>query len=73
MFYSAPLYWTLCIFTMVMINSWVKENEAKEANQRLNRELLAAQSLLKEATKQSEHELRIARDIHDLVGHHLTA
>ena len=72
MFYSAPLYWTLCIFTMVMINSWVKENEAKEASQRLNRELLAAQSLLKEATKQSER-VRIARDIHDLVGHHLTA
>lgn len=69
---SAPLYWMLCIFTMVMINSWAKESQAKEASQELNRELLVAQSLLKEATKQSER-VRIARDIHDLVGHHLTA
>lgn len=72
MMYSAPLYGMLCLFTLVMISSWVRENEAREASQQLNRELLAAQSLLKEATKQSER-IRIARDIHDLVGHHLTA
>lgn len=72
MVYSALLYWMLSLFTLVMVNSWVQENEAKEASQQLNRELLAAQTLLKEATKQSER-VRIARNIHDLVGHHLTA
>jgi len=70
--YSALLYWMLCLFTLVMINSWVRESESRKASQQMNRELLAAQSLLKEATKQSER-VRIARDIHDLVGHHLTA
>lgn len=72
MIYSAPLYGMLCLFTLVMINSWIRENQAREVSQQMNRELLAAQSLLKEATKQSER-IRIARDIHDLVGHHLTA
>ena len=72
MAYSAPLYAMLAWFTLVMLNSWSKEKEAKQASQQLNRELLAAQSLLKEATKQSER-VRIARDVHDLVGHHLTA
>lgn len=43
----------------------------EQANQ-LNRELIATQSLLSEATKQSER-LRISHNIHDVVGHHLTA
>lgn len=69
---SSALYWMLCLFTVTTVNSWIQENIAKEASEQLNRELLAAQSLLKEATRQSER-VRIARDIHDLVGHHLTA
>lgn len=72
MMISSALYWMLCLFTVTTVNSWVQENLAKEASEQLNRELLAAQSLLKEATRQSER-VRIARDIHDLVGHHLTA
>lgn len=69
---SMLLYWMLSLFTITMINAVHQEMQAKEASQQLNRELLAAQSLLKEATKQSER-VRIARNIHDLVGHHLTA
>ena len=38
----------------------------------MNRALTGTQSLLTEATKQSER-LRISRNIHDVVGHHLTA
>lgn len=72
MHYSAPLYWMLCLFTVSTVNSWIQESRAKEASEELNRELIAAQSLLKEATRQSERT-RIARDIHDLLGHHLTA
>ncbi len=70
--FSALLYWMLSLFTVTMIHAVRQESIAKEASQQLNRELLAAQSLLKEATKQSER-VRIARNIHDLVGHHLTA
>lgn len=69
---SMVLYWMLSLFTITMINAVHQEIQAKEASQQLNRELMAAQSLLKEATKQSER-VRIARNIHDLVGHHLTA
>ncbi len=72
MLFSTPLYWMLCLFTVSTVNSWIQETLAKEASEELNRELIAAQSLLKEATRQSERT-RIARDIHDLLGHHLTA
>lgn len=46
--------------------------EANEQTQKLNRELLATQHLLGEASRESERT-RIARDLHDLLGHHLTA
>jgi two-component system, NarL family, sensor histidine kinase DesK len=69
---TALLYCMLTFFTVVMVDSAKKERAAKDESQQLYRELLAAQSLLREATKQSER-VRIARNIHDLVGHHLTA
>ncbi len=51
----------------------VKESEqANEKTQQLNVELLATQHLLSQASKDSERT-RIARDLHDLLGHHLTA
>lgn len=69
---TAILYTMLTMFTVVMVDAVRKESIAKEESQQLYRELLAAQRLLREATKQSER-VRIARNIHDLVGHHLTA
>ena len=51
----------------------VKESQqANEKTQQLNRELLATQRLLSQASRDSERT-RIARDLHDLLGHHLTA
>ncbi|XOV78997.1 MAG: sensor histidine kinase [Aestuariibacter sp.] len=70
--FGALLYSMLIFFTVVMVDAARKERDAKDESQQLYRELLAAQSLLREATKQSER-VRIARNIHDLVGHHLTA
>ena len=69
---TAVLFWTFNLFALVMINSMLKERESSEALSAKNRELMATQSLLKEATQQSER-IRIARNIHDLLGHHLTA
>lgn len=46
--------------------------EANERSQEFNRELKATQQLLAAASKQSERT-RIARNLHDLLGHHLTA
>lgn len=71
-FLSAMLYWTFNLFALVMVNTTIKEQKAREAANELNRDLLATQALLSEATKQAER-VRIARNIHDLLGHHLTA
>lgn len=72
MLMTATLFWTFNLFALVMINSLIKAKQAHAELSIANRELLSTQSLLTEATKQSERT-RIARNIHDLLGHHLTA
>lgn len=57
---------------MVMTRSFISERYAREDLLRRNDELSATQTLLSEASRQNER-LRIARNIHDLVGHHVTA
>ncbi len=69
---SAVLYCSFNLFALVMVNGRLKEERAKQQANELNRELMATQALLGEATKQAER-VRIARNIHDLLGHHLTA
>ena len=66
------LFWTFNLFALVVMNSTRKESVAREQSDALNRELIATQTLLNEAAKQAER-VRIARNIHDLLGHHLTA
>lgn len=48
------------------------EREAKQALAEANAELRVATGLL-DISSRSEERLRIARDLHDLIGHHLTA
>jgi signal transduction histidine kinase len=50
----------------------LKQAQARAELRRLNSELLATQSLLTENTRIAER-VRISRELHDLVGHHLTA
>ena len=66
------LFWTFNLFALVVMNTTRNESLAREKSEALNRELIATQTLLSEATKQAERT-RIARNIHDLLGHHLTA
>lgn len=66
------LFWTFNLFALVMVNTSLREREARHAAETATRELAATQSLLNEAVKQGER-VRIARNIHDLLGHHLTA
>jgi signal transduction histidine kinase len=56
------------------IASWLalKQMQARGELRRLNSELQATQSLLAENTRIAER-VRISRELHDLVGHHLTA
>lgn len=63
---------TFFIFALLSSISSKESDEANQKTQQLNRELLATQHLLGEATRESERT-RIARDLHDLLGHHLTA
>ena len=49
-----------------------QQAEAREEQRRLNAELRATRALLAESSRMSER-LRISRELHDLLGHHLTA
>lgn len=71
-FVSAALFFMFNIFALIMVDTATKERQAKEHANQLNRELIATQKLLSQASKQAER-VRIARNIHDLLGHHLTA
>jgi signal transduction histidine kinase len=64
----------LSLATLTFITSFVaqRQTEAREALRLMNSELRAAQLLLAEAERASER-LRISRELHDVVGHHLTA
>ncbi|MEJ2042071.1 MAG: sensor histidine kinase [Reinekea sp.] len=74
---DGPVMWTALagafhLFAFSMSQRVIQEREARDEISILNRELIATQALLQESTKQSER-LRISRDLHDGLGHHLTA
>ena len=60
------------LFGFTMGQRILREQRAKIQIGQLNRELLATQALLRETVKQTERA-RISRDLHDMLGHHLTA
>ncbi|MEL7448503.1 MAG: sensor histidine kinase [Pseudomonadota bacterium] len=70
--FSALLYGTFHFFALLSSESVIRATQAQEEAQLLNQELMATQQLLAEASRQGERT-RIARDLHDLLGHHLTA
>ncbi|WP_423186893.1 sensor histidine kinase [Alishewanella sp. d11] len=69
---TASLYAAFHFFAVIMQSAILAEQEAKQALAAKNLELQSAQQLLLAASRESER-LRIARDLHDLLGHHLTA
>ena len=73
--YALPqLMITLALMLFAYAASMLALNQvkAREELRRVNSELRATQSLLAENTRIAER-VRIARELHDLVGHHLTA
>ncbi len=64
----------LGLSALVFFTSTVASQQAeqREALRRLNAELRTTRALLAESTRIAER-MRIARDLHDLIGHHLTA
>ncbi|MCF6288242.1 MAG: histidine kinase [Proteobacteria bacterium] len=59
-------------FSYVLSSVGCRQQNAKEEFRKLNSELRATQVLLAESSRINER-LRISRELHDLIGHHLTA
>jgi signal transduction histidine kinase len=65
-------YFTFQLFGAFTARIAVEEREAKQALAEANAELRVATGLL-DMSSRAEERVRIAREIHDLLGHHLTA
>jgi two-component system, NarL family, sensor histidine kinase DesK len=66
--FAVPFY----LFVLALSHTFSQERRLRQRTDQLVDELRAAQVLLAQASRQGER-LRIARDMHDLLGHHMTA
>ena len=69
---QAGLFLGMSMFAFMSSVVVLRQSAARDELRRVNSELQATQSLLAENTRIAER-VRIARELHDLVGHHLTA
>jgi signal transduction histidine kinase len=69
---QAAMYVGYSSFTFMTGLVAKQQAQAREEQRRLNSELRATRALLAESSRMSER-LRISRELHDLLGHHLTA
>ncbi len=66
------IYFGFQLFALSSSFSRVSEQHARERAEQLNQQLLATRILLAQASTRAERK-RIARDLHDILGHQLTA
>ena len=71
-FFNVIIYFMLQIFGFSSIETILREEQAKEELAAINQELLATRFMLKDSSQKQER-LRISRDLHDVIGHQLTA
>ncbi len=71
-FLQASIYLGISVLVFVTSTVASQQTEQRESLRRLNSELRATRALLAESSRIAER-MRIARDLHDLIGHHLTA
>ncbi len=69
---QSVLYFGFSSFTVITTYVARDQAEAREEQRRLNAELRATRALLAESSRMNER-VRISRELHDLLGHHLTA
>jgi signal transduction histidine kinase len=69
---QSGLYFGFSGFTFVTSLVARRQADSREEQRRLNSELRATRTLLTESSRMGER-MRISRELHDLVGHHLTA
>ncbi|HET8897818.1 MAG TPA: histidine kinase dimerization/phosphoacceptor domain-containing protein, partial [Rhodanobacteraceae bacterium] len=70
--FQALVYLGFSVLTFVTAVIAKQQAEARDDQRKLNAELRATRALLAESSRIAER-MRIARDLHDLMGHHLTA
>ena len=71
-FLQTIIYLGICALAFIASVVASHQTEEREALRRLNSELRATRALLAESSRLAER-MRIARELHDLIGHHLTA
>jgi signal transduction histidine kinase len=71
-FFSVAIYFMLQIFGFSSLETILREEQAKDELATINQELLATRFMLKTSSEKQER-LRISRDLHDAIGHQLTA
>ena len=69
---TAGLFLGISLFAFMSSVVALRQHAARDELRKVNSELHATQALLAENTRIAER-VRIARELHDLVGHHLTA
>jgi signal transduction histidine kinase len=70
--FIAGLFLGISLFVFISSLAGLRQNDSRDELRKVNSELRATQALLAENTRMAER-VRIARELHDLVGHHLTA
>lgn len=68
----AVMYAVFQVFAVIMVETSLRERRLREELAETNEVLVRAQARLAESSRVAER-LRISRDLHDLVGHQLTA
>ena len=69
---TAGLFLGISLFAFMSSLVALRQHQARDELRKVNSELQATQALLADNTRIAER-VRIARELHDLVGHHLTA
>ncbi len=70
--FTSTIYLMFQVFAALMVRTAIREVRARRALAASNAELSAATTMLAASSRNTER-LRIARDLHDVVGHQLTA
>ena len=70
--FIAGLFLGISLFAFISSVAALRQNDSRDELRKVNSELRATHALLQENTRMAER-VRIARELHDLVGHHLTA
>ena len=71
-FFEVMIFFMLQVFGFSAIETAEREAQAKKELAAINQELLATRFMLKTNSEKKER-LRISRDLHDVIGHQLTA